>query len=86
MTKRALISVTDKTGVVEFAQGLCAQGFAVLSTGGTCRALAEAGVEVEQVSEYTGFPEIFGGRVKTLHPRVHGGERSRRGQGLHHKA
>ena len=75
MTKirRALISVSDKTGVVEFARGLAAEGVEILSTGGTARALREGGIEVIDVSEYTGSPEIMDGRVKTLHPRVHGG-------------
>ncbi len=73
MTPRALISVTDKTGVDEFAKGLVDLGFSILSTGGTYRALQEAGVPVQQVADYTGFPEIMGGRVKTLHPRIHGG-------------
>jgi len=72
-TKLALISVSDKTGIVEFARQLAQHGFALLGTGGTARALTEAGLEVSEVSHYTGFPEIMGGRVKTLHPRVHGG-------------
>jgi phosphoribosylaminoimidazolecarboxamide formyltransferase/IMP cyclohydrolase len=71
--KRALISVTDKTGVVEFAKGLRAAGYALLSTGGTRKALVEAGVAAEEVAEYTGFPEMLDGRLKTLHPKVHGG-------------
>ena len=71
--KRALISVSDKTGVVGFAQGLCDAGVEILSTGGTARVLREAGVRVVDVSEYTESPEIMDGRVKTLHPRVHGG-------------
>lgn len=70
--RRALISVSDKTGLGEFAQGLVAAGFEILSTGGTARFLKEQGVEVIDVSTYTGFPEIMGGRVKTLHPKVHG--------------
>ena len=75
MTKirRALISVSDKTGVVEFGRGLAAEGVEILSTGGTARALREEGVTVIDVSEYTGSPEIMDGRVKTLHPRIHGG-------------
>lgn len=73
MRRCALISVTDKTGVVAFAQGLCALDFSILSTGGTFDVLRRAGVEVQQVADYTGFPEIMGGRVKTLHPRIHGG-------------
>jgi phosphoribosylaminoimidazolecarboxamide formyltransferase/IMP cyclohydrolase len=71
--KRALISVSDKTGVVEFAKGLSDAGVEILSTGGTAKALREAGVPVVDVSEYTESPEIMDGRVKTLHPRVHGG-------------
>ena len=76
--KRALISVSDKTGVVEFARALSAAGVEILSTGGTHRALQEAGVPVREVSEYTGFPEMMDGRVKTLHPKVHGGILGRR--------
>ena len=71
--KRALISVTDKTGVQEFARELAAMGVEIVSTGGTARAIREAGVDVKDVSELTGFPEMMDGRVKTLHPRVHGG-------------
>jgi phosphoribosylaminoimidazolecarboxamide formyltransferase/IMP cyclohydrolase len=80
MTKieRALISVSDKTGVLEFAQALSAMGVQLLSTGGTAKLLAEAGVEVTEVSDYTGFPEMLDGRVKTLHPKVHGGILGRR--------
>jgi len=69
--RRALISVSDKTGVVDFARGLAAMGVDILSTGGTASALREAGIEVTDVSEFTGSPEILGGRVKTLHPRLH---------------
>ncbi len=69
----ALISVSDKTGILEFARRLSELGFGLLSTGGTARALTEAGLVVNEVSDHTGFPEIMGGRVKTLHPRVHGG-------------
>lgn len=71
--RRALISVSDKTGVVEFARDLVALGWEVVSTGGTARTLREAGVPVIYVTEVTGFPEILGGRVKTLHPHIHGG-------------
>ncbi|GGK16919.1 bifunctional purine biosynthesis protein PurH [Deinococcus malanensis] len=78
MTKRALISVSDKTGVVEFARSLTARGWEILSTGGTFHALQEAGVSVTQVSDVTGFPEMLDGRVKTLHPAVHGGILARR--------
>ncbi|RYD05625.1 IMP cyclohydrolase [Desulforamulus aquiferis] len=71
--KRALISVSDKTNLVEFARGLSELGVEIVSTGGTAKALREAGVPVIYISEVTGFPEILGGRVKTLHPKVHGG-------------
>lgn len=71
--KRALISVSDKTGVIEFARGLEELGFEVLSTGGTSHALREAGIAVKDISEITGFAEFLDGRVKTLHPAVHGG-------------
>ena len=75
---RALISVSDKTGVVDFARALHALGIEVLSTGGTARQLREAGVPVTDVSSYTGFPEMMDGRVKTLHPKIHGGLLARR--------
>ena len=71
--RRALLSVTDKQGVTGFAKGLVDAGFSLLSTGGTRRAIAEAGVPVQEVADYTGFPEMMDGRVKTLHPKVHGG-------------
>ncbi|MEW6697273.1 MAG: bifunctional phosphoribosylaminoimidazolecarboxamide formyltransferase/IMP cyclohydrolase [Bacillota bacterium] len=71
--KRALLSVSDKTGLVEFARGLSALGVEIVSTGGTAKTLREAGVPVVYISDVTGFPEILGGRVKTLHPNVHGG-------------
>ena len=77
--RRALISVSDKTGVVEFARALTALGIDILSTGGTCRLLASEGIPVIEVSDYTGFPEMMDGRVKTLHPKVHGGILGRRG-------
>src|SRR5205823_9336505 len=70
---RALISVSDKTGVDEFARGLAALGVEIISTGGTARLLREAGCRVRDVSDVTGFPEMLDGRVKTLHPKVHGG-------------
>jgi len=77
--KRALISVTDKTGVVEFARGLSQEfDVEIVSTGGTARALAEAGIDVRPIDDLTGFPEMMDGRVKTLHPRVHGGLLARR--------
>ena len=76
--KRALISVSDKAGIVEFAQGLASHGVEILSTGGTFKALKEAGIAVTEVSDYTGFPEMMDGRVKTLHPKVHGGILGRR--------
>jgi phosphoribosylaminoimidazolecarboxamide formyltransferase/IMP cyclohydrolase len=79
MVRRALVSVSDKTGLVPFARRLAARGVELLSTGGTQRALAEAGIPVISVGDFTGAPEILGGRVKTLHPRVHGGILYRRG-------
>ncbi|MCS0136923.1 bifunctional phosphoribosylaminoimidazolecarboxamide formyltransferase/IMP cyclohydrolase [Vibrio alginolyticus] len=78
--RRALISVSDKTGIVEFAQALAERGVDILSTGGTARLLAKQGIAVTEVSDYTGFPEMMDGRVKTLHPKVHGGVLGRRGQ------
>ncbi len=81
MVRRALLSVSDKTGLVPFAKRLAALGVELLSTGGTHRALADAGLKVVQVGDYTQAPEILGGRVKTLHPRVHGGILYRRGLG-----
>ena len=77
---RALISVSNKTGLVDFARGLVQRGFDIVSTGGTARALADAGVPVIQVSEVTGVPEMMDGRVKTLHPKIHGGILARRDQ------
>ena len=77
--RRALLSVSDKSGIVEFARALQARGVELLSTGGTARLLAEAGLPVTEVSDYTGFPEMMDGRVKTLHPKVHGGILGRRG-------
>ena len=73
MSKLALLSVSDKTGLVEFARRLVDAGYTLLSTGGTARALSEAGLPVRKVSDHTGAPEIMEGRVKTLHPRIHGG-------------
>ncbi len=77
--KRALISVSDKTGVAEFARQLQSMGVEILSTGGTAKLLADANIPVIEVSDYTGFPEMMDGRVKTLHPKVHGGILGRRG-------
>ncbi|APX92802.1 bifunctional phosphoribosylaminoimidazolecarboxamide formyltransferase/IMP cyclohydrolase [Halomonas sp. 1513] len=78
--RRALLSVSDKTGIVDFARGLSEHGVELLSTGGTFRLLEEHGIAVTEVSEHTGFPEIMDGRVKTLHPKIHGGILGRRGQ------
>jgi phosphoribosylaminoimidazolecarboxamide formyltransferase/IMP cyclohydrolase len=75
---RALLSVSDKTGILDFARGLEALGVEILSTGGTAKHLKENGVKVKDVSEHTEFPELFDGRVKTLHPKVHGGLLQRR--------
>jgi phosphoribosylaminoimidazolecarboxamide formyltransferase/IMP cyclohydrolase len=76
---RALISVSDKTGIVEFAKALATFDIEILSTGGTAKLLAEKGIKVTEVSDYTGFPEMMDGRVKTLHPKIHGGLLGRRG-------
>ena len=84
--RRALLSVTDKTGLVEFAQALAGFGVELVSTGGTARALREAGLSVKDISELTGFPEMLDGRVKTLHPRVHGGLLYIRGNKEHEAA
>src|SRR5512133_1288130 len=81
--RRALISVSDKTGVGDFARSLAALGVEILSTGGTATALREAGLEVIDVSEFTGQEEILGGRVKTLHPRLHAALLARRGDPEH---
>jgi phosphoribosylaminoimidazolecarboxamide formyltransferase/IMP cyclohydrolase len=78
--RRALLSVSDKTGLVELARALAARDIEILSTGGTASLLAGAGLSVREVSGYTGFPEIMDGRVKTLHPRIHGGLLGRRGR------
>ena len=77
--RRALLSVSDKTGLLEFAKALAAHGVELLSTGGTAKALREAGLAVKDVSDHTGFPEMMDGRVKTLHPKVHGGLLGRAG-------
>jgi len=86
MIKRALISVSDKTGIAELAQKLAQKGVEILSTGGTAKLLRENGVEVKDVSDYTGFPEMMNGRVKTLHPKVHGGLLALRDNAEHMKA
>ncbi len=83
---RALLSVTDKTGLVAFAQSLVTHGVELVSTGGTAKALREAGLAVQDISELTGFPEMLDGRVKTLHPRVHGGLLYIRGNAEHEAA
>ncbi len=84
--KTALISVSDKTGLIEFARGLKALGVTILSTGGTAGALREHGIAVTEVSEHTGFPEMLDGRVKTLHPTIHGGILARRDVPAHARA
>jgi phosphoribosylaminoimidazolecarboxamide formyltransferase/IMP cyclohydrolase len=76
--RRALISVSDKTGIADFAKGLAGLGVEILSTGGTASALREAGIDATEVSAFTGSPEILGGRVKTLHPRLHAALLARR--------
>jgi phosphoribosylaminoimidazolecarboxamide formyltransferase/IMP cyclohydrolase len=81
--KQALLSVSDKRGVLELARGLSGLGFGILSTGGTARLLREAGVKVTEVGDYTGFPEMLDGRVKTLHPKVHAGILARRDHPAH---
>ncbi len=83
MAATALLSVSDKRGLVPLAEGLLAQGYALLSSGGTAAALAAAGLPVTKVAEHTGAPEILGGRVKTLHPRIHGGILARRDDPAH---
>ncbi len=80
---QALLSVSDKTGLVEFAQSLAALGIRLLSTGGTAKLLAQAGLPVTEIGDYTGFPEMLDGRVKTLHPKVHGGILARRDSAEH---
>src|ERR1700754_588610 len=84
--RRALLSVSDKTGLVPFAQTLAAAGVELISTGGTARSLREAGLAVKDISEHTGFPEMLDGRVKTLHPKVHGGLLYIRGNEAHEAA
>ena len=84
--RRALLSVSDKTGLIAFARALAAHGVALVSTGGTARALAEAGLAATDVAEVTGFPEIMDGRVKTLHPKIHGGLLAKRDRAEHSAA
>jgi len=84
--ERALISVSDKSGLLEFGRFLAAQGIAILSTGGTAKTLLEAGIAVTEVATHTGFPEVMDGRVKTLHPKIHGGILARRDEPDHRKA
>src|SRR3954447_1563639 len=84
--ERALISVSDKTGLIELGKALAAHGVAILSTGGSAKTLRDAGVEVIEVSDHTGFPEIMDGRVKTLQPAIHGGILVRRTDKAHAKA
>ena len=84
--KTALLSVSDKTGIVEFSQFLASQGVKLLSTGGTASLLRDNGLDVTDVSEHTGFPEMLDGRVKTLHPKVHGGILGRRDMESHKAA
>ena len=86
MTKQALISVSDKDGIVDFARALAGLGYRILSTGGTARLLAEHGLPVTEVADYTGFPEILDGRVKTLNPRIHAGLLARRPDAAHMQA
>ena len=84
--RRALLSVSDKTGLIEFARALATQGVALVSTGGTAAAIKQAGIAVQDVSDLTGFPEMMDGRVKTLHPNVHGGLLAIRGNAEHDQA
>ena len=84
--RRALLSVSDKTGLVDLARGLAELGVELLSTGGTARALSAAGLAVREVADVTGFPEMLDGRVKTLHPAIHGGILARRDLAAHEEA
>ena len=81
--ERALISLTDKSGIGDFARALASHGIEILSTGGTAAKMREAGIEVVDVSDFTGFPEMLDGRVKTLHPKVHGGILHQRANSQH---
>src|ERR1700758_2801509 len=84
--QRAILSVTDKTGLVDFARKLSALGIELISTGGTARLLRDSGITVKDISDLTGFPEMLDGRVKTLHPKVHGGILHRRENASHRSA
>ena len=81
---RALVSVTDKKGITDFVRELASFGVEIISTGGTAKTLKDSGVTVVDISEYTGFPEMMDGRVKTLHPVIHAGLLARRGRQLFH--
>jgi len=83
MTNYALLSVSDKTGIVDFAQSLVDYGYTLISSGGTHKVISAEGIPVTKVSEYTGSPEILNGRVKTLHPKIHGGILAQRGNPVH---
>ena len=83
MSYYALLSVSDKTGIVDFAEGLVRSGYTIISSGGTAAVLQAEGIPVTKVSDYTGSPEILEGRVKTLHPKIHGGILARRGHPVH---
>src|ERR1700745_4509569 len=84
--QRAVLSVTDKTGLAEFARKLEGLGVELISTGGTAKLLRDSGIGVKDISDLTGFPEMLDGRVKTLHPKVHGGILHRRGDPAHRTA
>src|SRR5712672_3994442 len=84
--ERAILSVTDKTGLADFAQKLAGMGVELVSTGGTAKLLRDSGIAVKDISELTGFPEMLDGRVKTLHPKVHGGILHRRADAAHRSA
>ena len=83
MSYYALLSVSDKTGIVDFAEGLVRAGYTIISSGGTAAVLQAEGIPVTKVSDYTGSPEILNGRVKTLHPKIHGGILAQRGNPVH---
>ena len=86
MIKNALLSVSDKTGIVDFAKGLVDLGVTIYSTGGTLKAITEAGIPAKSVESLTDFPEMMDGRVKTLHPKIHGGLLGRRDLPSHMEA